>query len=181
VLSKRLVNRLRPLLQEIISPTQSAFIPGRLITDNALIAFECIHSLHNSSDGKVKFCGCKLDQAKAYGRVDWAYLEGILTKLGFARPWIVWIMAYVKLVTYSVRFNGELLEKFTPSRGHRQGDPLSPYLFLFVADRLSQLLQKEIDAGSDKRIKGMSAESGYISSPFLRTTSYYFLKPIQIR
>jgi hypothetical protein len=144
VVSKCLVNRLRPLLQEIIAPTQSAFIPGRLITDNALIAFECIHSLQNSSDRKGKFCADKLDLAKAYDRVDWEYLEGILTKLGFARQWIIWIMACVKSVSYSVRFNGELLEKFTPSRGLRQGDQLSPYLFLFVADGLSQLLQKEI-------------------------------------
>jgi hypothetical protein len=145
MISKCLVNRLRPMLQEIISPNQSAFIPGRLITDNALIAFECIHSLQKSSDRKGKFGAYKLDLAKAYDRVDWNYLEGILEKLGFARQWIEWVMTCVKTVQYSVRFNGEILESFRPSRGLRQGDPLSPYLFLFVADGLSRLLQEEID------------------------------------
>jgi hypothetical protein len=153
VVSKCMVNRLRPLLQEIIVPNQSAFIPGRLIIDNTLIAFECIHSLQKSTYGKGKFCGYKLDLAKAYDRVDWKYLKEILRKLGFANQWITWVMCCVKTVTYSVRFNGILLDKFTPTRGLRQGDPLSSYLFLFVADGLSRLLQQEIDAGQIKELK----------------------------
>jgi hypothetical protein len=84
VVSKCMVNRLRPMLQDIIAPNQSAFIPGRMITDNALIAFECIHSLQNINDRKGKFCAYKLDLAKAYDRVDWTFLEGVLNKLGFA-------------------------------------------------------------------------------------------------
>ena len=67
---KCLVNRLRPLLQEIIAPTQSAFILGRLITDNALISFECIHSLQKSTDNKGQFGAYKLDLAKAYDKLD---------------------------------------------------------------------------------------------------------------
>jgi hypothetical protein len=70
VVSKCLVNRLRPILQDIISPTQSAFIPGRLITDNALMAFECIHAIQTSSAARKKFCAYKLDMAKSYDRVD---------------------------------------------------------------------------------------------------------------
>jgi hypothetical protein len=68
VVSKCLVNRLRPLLQDIISPTQSAFIPERLITDNALMAFESIHSIQTGSVSHRNFCAYKLDMAKAY---DW--------------------------------------------------------------------------------------------------------------
>jgi hypothetical protein len=56
VVSKCLVNRLRPMLQDIISPTQSAFIPGRLITDNTLMAFECIHSIQTGAAGRRNFC-----------------------------------------------------------------------------------------------------------------------------
>jgi hypothetical protein len=124
-----------------------------LYTDNALIAFECIDCIQKSTDGKGKFCAYKLDLAKAYDRVDWKYLEESLHKLGFAGQWISWIMSCVKTVTYSVRLNGELLETFTPTRGLRQGDPLSPYLFLFVAEGLSRLLQREIDAGQIKELK----------------------------
>jgi hypothetical protein len=70
VVSKCLVNRMRPILHDIISPTQSAFIPGRLITDNALVAFECIHSIQTGSPSRRKLCAYKLDMTKAYDRVD---------------------------------------------------------------------------------------------------------------
>jgi hypothetical protein len=153
VVSKCLVNRLRPLLQDIIAPTQSAFIPGRLITDNALIAFECINTIQKSNDKKGKFCAYKLDLAKAYDRVDWTYLEGMLLKLGFAKQWISWIMTCVRSVKYSIRLNGNLLQKFAPTRGLRQGDPLSPYLFLFVAEGLSRLLRQEINSGQLNELK----------------------------
>jgi hypothetical protein len=139
------VNRLRPFIQDIISPTQSAFVPGRLITDNALMAFECIHSIQTGSAARKKYCAYKLYMAKAYDRVDWRFLEGVLVKLGFHSQWIRWVMACVTTVRYTVRFNGNMLDSFTPSRGIRQGDPLSPYLFLFVADGLSCLIRKEIE------------------------------------
>jgi hypothetical protein len=81
VVSKCLVNRMRPLLQDLISPMQSAFVPGRLITDNALMAFECIHSIQTGSAARRKFCAYKLDMAKAYDRVDWRFLERVLAKM----------------------------------------------------------------------------------------------------
>lgn len=148
IIAKCIVNRLRPLLQNIISPTQSAFIPGRLITNNALIAFECIHVVQKNNDSRGEFCAFKLDLAKAYDRVDWKYLELALARLGFAKRWINWIMSCMTTVRYSVRFNGKLLNSFKPSRGLRQGDPLSPYLFLLVAESLSLLLQDHITSGA---------------------------------
>jgi len=125
----------------MISENQSAFIPGRLITDNALIAFECIHAIQHDNSTSSKFCAVKLDLAKAYDRVDWSYLEHAMEKLGFHHTWIKWIMECVTTVCYTVRFNGVLLNTIQPTRGLRQGNPLSPYLFLFVADGLSRVLQ----------------------------------------
>ena len=122
VISKCLVNRLRPILDSIISLEQSAFVPGRLITDNALIAFECIHAIQRGS-GK-NFCAYKLDLSKAYDRVDWGFLKRLLEKLGFQSQWVQWIMTCVLTIRYSVRFNGVPSHSFSPSRGLRQGDPL---------------------------------------------------------
>jgi hypothetical protein len=87
VVSKCLVNRLRPLLQDMIAPTQSAFVPGRMITDNALIAFECLHAIHSGSNTCKKYDAYKLDLTKAYDRVEWCFLEGILERLGFQSKW----------------------------------------------------------------------------------------------
>ncbi|XP_010229884.1 uncharacterized protein LOC100821562 [Brachypodium distachyon] len=143
IVAKCLVNRMRPLLDEIVSENQSAFVPGRLITDNALVAFACFHYIGHNNSPTNQFCAYKLDLSKAYDRVDWDFLRLTLEKLGFAKQWVEWIMVCVTTVNYSVKFNGKLLESFAPTRGLRQGDPLSPFLFLFVVDGLSALLKRE--------------------------------------
>lgn len=175
VISKCLVNRLRPLLDEIISETQSAFIPGRLITDNATIAFECFHKIQHSKHMHNTHCAYKLDLAKAYDRVDWNFLEGVLLKTGFCQRWTGWVMQCVRSVRYSIRCNGELLDPFTPSRGLRQGDPLSPYLFLFVADGLVRLIEKEINQGNLTPLK-IARNSPGISNLLFADDSLLFFK-----
>ena len=114
IISKCLVNRLRPILGEVISENQSAFVPGRLITDNALLAFECLHYMEHGTNAQNPLCAYKLDLSKAYDRVDWTFLEEVMHQMGFSCQWIRWIMSCVTTVRYSVKFNGALLEAFSP-------------------------------------------------------------------
>ena len=83
IISKVIANRLKPLLDSIISETRSAFIVDRLITNNILIAFEFFHHMKTNCTGKKGFMAMKLDMSKAYDRVEWVFLERILLKLGF--------------------------------------------------------------------------------------------------
>jgi hypothetical protein len=138
--SKVMANRLRPILNEIVSEEQSAFVPGRLITDNVLIAYECIHYLRNKK-GKTGACAIKLDMAEAYDRVEWSYLHAVLVALDFPTSFCNLVMKCVTSVTFSVRVNGILSPSFRPSRGIRQGDPISSYLFLLCSEGLTCMLK----------------------------------------
>lgn len=174
MVSKCLVNRLRPLLDNIISPEQSTFIQGRMITDNALIAFECIHYIKQKKDPTRSCCAYKLDLSKAYDRVDWSFLRQMMQKLGFAHRLIDWIMTCVTSVRYSVKLNGTLLDSFTPSRGLRQHDPLSPFLFLFIADGLSALLRNKVDMGIITPVKICRRAPGISHLLFANDTLLFF-------
>jgi hypothetical protein len=138
---KCIMNRLRGVLNEIISPEQSAFVPIRKITDNVMVAFECAHTIQKTFGRKADFCGYELDLSKAYDRVDWCFLRQVMERLGFHSKFIQWIMTCVTTVRYSVRLNGTDLSPFHLSRGQRQDDTLSPYLFLLVVDYLSLLVK----------------------------------------
>ena len=82
----------------------------------------------------------KLDISKAYNQVEWLFLWNLMSKLGFDDTWIRLAMETVCTASYSILINGEPRGLVQPSRGIKQGDPLSPYLFLLCAEGLSTML-----------------------------------------
>lgn len=93
IVSKILCNRLKPVLPEVISDTQGAFVSGRLISENIIIAYELIHGLYTNERISEEWMAIKTDMSKAYDRVEWNFLEVLMEKMGFNRVWIRWIMA----------------------------------------------------------------------------------------
>ncbi|KAL4347498.1 hypothetical protein GQ457_17G013380 [Hibiscus cannabinus] len=154
IVSKTLLNRMKPYLHLCISKNQSAFLKGRLISDNILIAHELIHYLSSSKNGPNKWAALKLDMEKAFDRVKWTFLRSVMLRMSFHPNWVSLIMECVSTVTFSARVNGKLTGEFTPQRGLHQGDPLSPFLFLICMQGLSAALSTEQEAG---RIKGIHA------------------------
>ena len=153
IVSKVVVNRLKHLLPSIIHSAQSAFVPGRMITDNVVVAFEHFHYMRKKKkNGGKGYMALKLDMSKAYDRIEWSFLEKMLLSLGFHREWVRFILSCVTSVSYSILVNGQPTSFFKPSRGLRQGDPLSPYLFLICTEGLAALID---DAASRKQIHGV--------------------------
>jgi hypothetical protein len=153
IISKVLANLLKTLLPTIISDFQSAFVPSKQITDNITLAFEMIHCLRTRRSGKNTQMTLKLYMIKTYDRVERDFLKRIMFQLGFEERWIQIIMMCVCTTFYAVLLNGEPTGYIKPTRGIRQGDPLSPYLFLLCAEGLSALLR---DAEANNKIHGVA-------------------------
>lgn len=147
IISKILANRMKVALKLCISQAQAAFVPGRQILDNVILAHEFVHHLNNMRSGKEGFMALKLDMSKAYDKVEWMFLAEVMNKMGFCPLWIKWVCNCINSVSYSFNVNGEKVGFIRPSRGIRQGDPLSPYLFLICAEGLSSLLKQAQDDG----------------------------------
>ena len=111
----------------------------------------------------------KTDIIKAYDRLEWGFLERVLLQKGFAPTWVSWIMECVRSVSFSVLINGTPHGFFEPSRGIRQGDPLSPYLFILCSDVLSSLFSQATGKGRSKAFKLVMGGPGFriYSSPMI--------------
>ncbi|CAA7035950.1 unnamed protein product [Microthlaspi erraticum] len=157
IISKILTRRLQPILPTIISENQTAFVPDRAISDNILITHETLHFLKNS--GATKHCAMavKTDMSKAYERLEWGFIVIVMERMCFHAKWINWVMQCIFTVSYAYLVNGAAQGKVTPHRGIRQGDPLSPFIFILCGEVLSGLCK---NAKSNGSLPGISVSRG---------------------
>ncbi|KAF5442560.1 hypothetical protein F2P56_035204 [Juglans regia] len=145
VCSKLLVRRLVPILSNKISQEQGAFIPGKSILENVSLTQELIQSLNkNVRGGNVMI---KVDFAKAYDSINWEFLLQVLDAFGFSSQFQELVKQCVTKVWFSVVMNGTVKGYYKGGRGLRQGDPLSPILFILVEETFSRLLKEKFQNG----------------------------------
>ncbi|KAA3486767.1 reverse transcriptase [Gossypium australe] len=125
IISKAVVNRFRTILDICIDEAQVTFVPRRQITGNALIAYEVLQSLKEKKERTQGQFMLKLEMSKAYNMVEWNFIEQVMRRMGFFEEWLNLVMKCVRMVEYSVLFNGVCGEKIKPSRRLIQGDPLN--------------------------------------------------------
>ena len=125
ILAKVLANRLRCVIDKVVSPSQNAFVEERQILDVTLIANEVVVSMLRRNDGGLV---CKLDIEKSYDHLSWEFVLEVMRRMGFEQRWLTWISWCMSTASFSILINGTSTGFFRNSRGLRQGDPLSSYL-----------------------------------------------------
>ncbi|GKU86405.1 hypothetical protein SLEP1_g936 [Rubroshorea leprosula] len=154
IIAKLLANRLRKVLPKVIGEQQMAFIEGRQLVEGAVIANEILDEIKRKKKKGFLF---KADFEKAYDNVSWEFIDYMMMRLGFCATWRKWIQECLSSSLVSILINGSPTNQFPVYKGIRQGDPLSPFLFLIVAEGLNGLMSSAVEK---ERYKGVGIGRG---------------------
>ncbi|RVW30191.1 putative ribonuclease H protein [Vitis vinifera] len=163
---------------KLVSNSQNAFVEGRQILDVVLVANEAIDSRKRSVGIALV---CKLDIEKAYDHVNWRFLLSVLEKMGFGPKWRNWIFFCISTVRMAVLVNGTPTDFFSTFRGLRQGDPLSPYLFVLIMEAFSSLISRAEENGFIRGFKatGRSGEGVLVSYLLFADHTFLFFGGVE--
>lgn len=148
IVSKIIATRMRKIIPKLVSPNQGAFMEGRWIAENTILAHELVHKVKNHK-GRNGLMLLKVDMKKAYDRIEWGFVEEVLEAWGFSVKARKLVQSCLNSVEFNLLLNGNISGKVSLSRGLRQGDPLSPFIFILCSEVLTRLLEK------DHRIQGI--------------------------
>jgi hypothetical protein len=159
---KILANILAPRLPEMVSSSQSAFVKKRCIHDNFVLVQSLVKEFHRK---KTRALYVKLDIANAFDSVSWAYLLEVLEHLGFETRWREWISLALSTASSRILLNGIPGNPIKHERGLRQGDPISPMLFILAMDPLQRILHIAVKKGV---LLPISARAKGIKCPYIQ-------------
>ena len=143
-IAKILSNRLKSVMGKLVNVARNAFVEGKQILDASLIANEVVDSIQKKKERGVL---CVLDIEKAYDNISWSFIIRILKRMRFGAKWVEWIRWSISTATFFVQISGSPCGFFRSLKGLRQGDPLSPYLFVLVMEVFSILINKAVEGG----------------------------------
>ncbi|KAJ0575090.1 putative RNA-directed DNA polymerase [Helianthus annuus] len=150
IISKVLSERLKAIMGKIISDTQTAFLKDRFILDGPLVINELYGWIKKT--GRKGFL-LKIDFEKAYDNVNWEFLLSILDQMGFPSKWCLWVKGILHSARSAILVNGSPTFDFQCQKGVRQGDPISPFLFLIAMEAFSCLIRNACDLGEIKDLR----------------------------
>ncbi|GJR51854.1 RNA-directed DNA polymerase, eukaryota [Tanacetum coccineum] len=150
IIAKILANRLVNVLEDLVNDVQSAFVINRQILDGPFMINEILQWCKMKKKETLIF---KVDFEKAYDSVRWDFLDEVLSKFGFGEKWRKWIQCCLHSSRGSIIINGSPTEEFNFGKGLKQGDPLSPFLFILIMESLHLSFQRVVDEGYFHGIK----------------------------
>lgn len=161
VTAKILANRMKPLLNKNISIEQTAFVPGRLLSDNCILTQELLHRM-NTTESRAGYMAIKVDMEKAFDRMQWGFVRRAMEAFGFPARWIQLVLEWISSPRFGLLINGVKSNWISATCDLRQGCPMSPYLCILCSEFLSLLIHQSSHPGLGIKVCNSSPKISHL-------------------